>query len=285
MNHNKETSCVQPGTGFGKELAADKSIRQPVDNFCCPANVVFYQSRQYNALDTTRREIRLVRLHPSDEDQPIQCDLVDNVVLEDFKDEYQAISYGAGGPDTTAVVIVNGIRFNAFTGVMHTFRQVRRTYHSYLKDGIAAPLLWVDQICINQSDPVERSHQVVLMREVYHNAFQTLIWLGGDDSAGERLQLLVKVVDVYQHLFDPEVGQGFEVDRAVIANGCAQVSLEPAMSGRFSHEWKGLKDLISSPWFTRCWVLQEVLCSNKRTVFYGQFFISWEQFELGTLLS
>lgn len=162
-----------------------------------------------------------MRLHSSDANQLIQCDLVDNIVLEDFKDEYQAISYCAGDPDTTAVVTVKRIPFNAFIGVMHTLRQARRTYHSYLKDGIVAPLLWVDQICINQSDPVERSHQVVLMREVYHNAYQTLIWLGGDDSAGERLQLLVKVVNVYQQLFDPEVGQGFEVDRVVIANGCA----------------------------------------------------------------
>ncbi|MCJ1269821.1 hypothetical protein MMC22_009714 [Lobaria immixta] len=216
-------------------------------------------------------EIRLVRLHPSDKDQPIQCDLVDNVVLENFKDECQAISYCVGEPDINTVVIVNGIPFNAFIGVMHTLRQVRRTYHSYLKDGIAAPLLWVDQICINHSDPIERSHQVVLMREVYHNAFQTLIWLDGDDSAGEELQLLAKVVDAYQHLFDPEAGQGSKVNRAVCANGCAQVSLEPAMSGRFSHESKGLKDLISSPWFTRCWILQE-------------FFISWEQFQRGMTL-
>jgi hypothetical protein len=41
-----------------------------------------------------------------------------------------------------------------------------------------ARVLWVDQICINQTDVPERSSQVLLMRDFYKRATRTRIWLG-----------------------------------------------------------------------------------------------------------
>jgi hypothetical protein len=38
-------------------------------------------------------------------------------------------------------------------------------------------LYWVDQVCINQSNNVERGEQVQLMREIYQRASHTTIWL------------------------------------------------------------------------------------------------------------
>ena len=45
--------------------------------------------------------------------------------------------------------------------------------------------LWIDGICINQEASGERSHQVKLMKAVYSNAEQVLVWLGdgGQTSA------------------------------------------------------------------------------------------------------
>ncbi|TGJ88463.1 hypothetical protein E0Z10_g335 [Xylaria hypoxylon] len=40
-------------------------------------------------------------------------------------------------------------------------------------------MLWVDAVCINQSDISERGKQVVLMEQVYRNASKTVVYLGG----------------------------------------------------------------------------------------------------------
>ena len=42
--------------------------------------------------------------------------------------------------------------------------------------------LWIDAICINQSDDVEKSQQVQLMRGIYATADHVLIWTGEEDE-------------------------------------------------------------------------------------------------------
>jgi hypothetical protein len=39
-------------------------------------------------------------------------------------------------------------------------------------------VLWADAICINQNDPIEKTSQVQLMRDIYRAAHQVIIWLG-----------------------------------------------------------------------------------------------------------
>jgi hypothetical protein len=39
-------------------------------------------------------------------------------------------------------------------------------------------ILWADALCINQSDLVERTHQVSLMSSVYGRAALVIVWLG-----------------------------------------------------------------------------------------------------------
>jgi hypothetical protein len=39
-------------------------------------------------------------------------------------------------------------------------------------------VLWADAICINQNDPIEKTSQVQLMRDIYRTAHRVIIWLG-----------------------------------------------------------------------------------------------------------
>ncbi|KAH7396120.1 heterokaryon incompatibility protein-domain-containing protein, partial [Pyrenochaeta sp. MPI-SDFR-AT-0127] len=39
-------------------------------------------------------------------------------------------------------------------------------------------VLWVDAICINQTDNDERSKQVAIMGEIYNRAIKVFAWLG-----------------------------------------------------------------------------------------------------------
>ncbi len=43
-------------------------------------------------------------------------------------------------------------------------------------------VIWVDAICINQINEVEKSLQLSLMGDIYSNANETFIWLGEEDE-------------------------------------------------------------------------------------------------------
>lgn len=42
----------------------------------------------------------------------------------------------------------------------------------------AESFFWIDYLCINQADALERSHQVALMGSLYEHASMTAVWLG-----------------------------------------------------------------------------------------------------------
>ncbi|KAH6857601.1 heterokaryon incompatibility, partial [Alternaria alternata] len=48
----------------------------------------------------------------------------------------------------------------------------------HLRDRASERILWVDAICINQSDEEEKLSQVQSMGDVYRNAVEVRIWLG-----------------------------------------------------------------------------------------------------------
>lgn len=39
-------------------------------------------------------------------------------------------------------------------------------------------VIWIDAICINQSDELEREEQVTKMKAIYENAEEVILWLG-----------------------------------------------------------------------------------------------------------
>lgn len=47
------------------------------------------------------------------------------------------------------------------------------------------PPLWVDALCIDQSDLTERSHQVTIMHTIYRRSTHLLVWLGETFGAGD----------------------------------------------------------------------------------------------------
>jgi hypothetical protein len=66
--------------------------------------------------------------------------------------------------------------FNVTTNLFRALSRFRRRSESLV--------LWVDAICINQNDDVEKLHQIDLMRDVYSSAREVMMWLG-EPNAGD----------------------------------------------------------------------------------------------------
>lgn len=133
------------------------------DVFGTPENKVFYASNPYSRLDVNRKEIRLLKIHPDDGTGSIKCTLLPSIPLDQARSLYTALSYCAGDSTRTDIIVVNGIGFNAFANLRHALGGVREFWDKTYKHADKDLLLWTDQICIDQMDLQERSHQVGFM--------------------------------------------------------------------------------------------------------------------------
>ena len=60
----------------------------------------------------------------------------------------------------------------------------------YLPQRCGTKYLWIDQICIDQSNVKEQNRQVEIMGNIYRYAYKVLIWMDADDSVARSLNEL-----------------------------------------------------------------------------------------------
>jgi hypothetical protein len=112
------------------------------------------QNPIYGRLDESKKEIRLLRINPSnDENRMIECKIT-TVALEEAE-PYAALSYVWGDPKATATIVINNHQVNVTTNLEGFLRQYRSYHRTW--SGEEPSLLWVDAICINQHDIPERN--------------------------------------------------------------------------------------------------------------------------------
>lgn len=123
----------------------------------------------YRALDPHLPEIRVLKLLPSASfDAPLECRLVHQALHGD-SDGYEALSYVWGGNEFTAEITLNNEPYSITPNLDIALRHLRRPS--------AERTLWVDALCINQHDLVERSRQVLLMKDIYAHCTVDLAWM------------------------------------------------------------------------------------------------------------
>ncbi|KAH6685701.1 heterokaryon incompatibility protein-domain-containing protein [Plectosphaerella plurivora] len=126
---------------------------------------------------------------------------------------YNALSY-AWTHDTSATVMINGHPFN----ISSDLHQCLQAMSKHVAKG-ALSFLWVDAICINQADDVERAAQVAIMSQIYRGCRECLVWLGPeqDDS-----HLVFALVEEFEEmcLVDPQQIQkmNIKIDYSISTN-------------------------------------------------------------------
>ncbi|CAJ0550919.1 Ff.00g108490.m01.CDS01 [Fusarium sp. VM40] len=248
------------------------------DIFCTPENSEFLLKVPYQDLDATRREIRLLKILPDSGSGFIECELLPSISLHRVYKQYRALSYCAGDARNTKPILVNGARCNVFANLHHALTVVR---HHWKTQGYREDLLlWVDQICINQANLTERSHQVGFMRDIYHGAKQTFICLSTTNTEGLGLkwfaELWQALVEDYYQKFVEEAGVVLNDAWYTDARG---ETISGDTTRRFLHVKLAEKafisglakfcDFLQSPWWERAWVFQEFMMSSQPTFLLG----------------
>jgi hypothetical protein len=116
--------------------------------------------------------------------------------------------------------------------------------------------LWVDQICIDQTQMKERGHQVGIMEHIYRGAEETLCWLGQDPTNGLAFSVMPRMIHDYRlNRQDPK--RLHYVDK-----------IDPWkwLSGAENNAFRAM---AASSYWTRHWIVQEILLSAKVVLLYG----------------
>jgi Heterokaryon incompatibility protein (HET) len=192
-------------------------------------------------------EVRLLILNPGLPDEPIECFLEHYSVNQAKK--YQALSYAWGDPRDVSSIQVDGCPF-----------QVSRNLKDFLvsyRTNNTCPVLWIDAVCINQHDILERSAQIRLMKRIYEGADIVLIWLGQEVDATESA--IEQIQHVYHDFWLPRLereGSPEKVISSITANDVREIIGQGQEGGGHKDihvAWDGIQDLLLRPWWSRIW--------------------------------
>ena len=237
----------------------------------------------YDPLELEVGYIRLLTLQPSpDPLADIECTIAHEATSQA---NYTALSYTWGSVEEKQFITLNRCSFavtrNLFVALQH------------LRSGNESLTLWIDAICINQQDVDERTHQVRQMVEIYKNAIQVFIWMGEEI---EHLDAAISLMNRCKQTMEPGAYGVPRVEGAVDSaasefrrNGLdVQIKLviEPVGFGveglvdlaedEFRRKgWDALVKLLERPWWSRVWIVQEVVYGKDPVVVCGKHRFPW----------
>ncbi|KAF6823015.1 hypothetical protein CPLU01_11639 [Colletotrichum plurivorum] len=133
--------------------------------------------------------------------------------------------------------------------------------------------IWIDNLCINQRDLPELASQVQMMGKIYSKAIRTLIWLGPDSgSTSLAWSLLDRIYAVFRSQ-TPSARRLEDIPGHLFSQIAHDASGLPPLD---DEQWVRLKDLLRVRWFSRIWVIQEVVLSLEDPIIvYGRHVYPW----------
>ena len=127
--------------------------------------------------------------------------------------------------------------------------------------------VWIDAICINQLDLVEKTAQVKMMYEIYAGATQVLACIGPSDEHSDTVLQATENMDMFVQNLPKDLSW---TPRDLNA---WNPPLDEAAAAQFLEHYS---EFSMRPYFTRVWVVQEVAAGRVNArVLCGQRIILW----------
>ena len=115
--------------------------------------------------------------------------------------------------------------------------------------------LWIDALCIDQSDARERTHQVKIMSEIFGRADQVISWLGPSYDLSEFAMTTIAGHTPGKH-----------------------TPMLPFLTQKTKSE--AICSLCERPYWKRLWIFQELRHAKHITLMCGDRTVPWDQFRL-----
>lgn len=200
---------------------------------------------QYDPLDPLQPSFRLCKLLPGTGTEEICCYLT-NELTEESRGHYVALSYEWGRPTESPSIQLNNTKFHVQPNLFAALQAIRKPDEPLV--------LWIDALCINQLDLLERNHQVSQMGSIYTNAKLIYAWLGpeADDSDS--------IFEYLQHF------SGISVRDRNGHQNCPIKSLPE----------EALRALCHREYWHRMWIKQEIVLAKEIRIYCGSRSLDWD---------
>jgi hypothetical protein len=220
----------------------------------------------YNHLEPW--QTRILCLYPSGcssdgRDVPLSADLM-VVTVSDAEDflispdgaavKYTALSYSWGRPALNETLTCNGkampISWSNAAALVALRKSSEPTY------------VWIDAICINQEDALEKSAQVARMLKIYRKAQSVTVWLGEPDADSLLAFAFIQEFSrMKQDLVD------FKKTTHI-----------PDCHAELRQVLRALLRFFERPWLRRTWIRQEIYGARRLDVHCGSQQVSWDDY-------
>ncbi|KAK6829067.1 hypothetical protein RU639_003702 [Aspergillus parasiticus] len=205
----------------------------------------------WKPLKEPARQIRLLHLLPGKGIEDLRGDLIISAITD--RVEYDAISYTWGSALQPFTLHTTEGNIPITTSLYVALMRMRKH-----KEAI---WLWVDAICINQKDDIEKAAQISMMPDIFRSATRVYAWIGEEgDGSSEVIETLKQI---------------------------AKQRLEPTMPSSNRYQdipplgrifWNNLGKLLERKWFRRIWIVQEIVLARDIMVLCGNESVPWGQF-------
>lgn len=203
------------------------------------------------------KSIRLATIRPGTGDDDVLVDLHIESFAIHSPPSYEALSYVWGSTEAPQPIYI-GSSDRATLGVTRSLK----TALQHLRYPDRERVVWVDAVCINQSDDVEKGAEVATMGQLYACAEHVVVWLGPEaDGSGMAMERLCYI------------GSQIEVDwggiqRITSASNLEHVDLSIADPNSVlpmdMEQSAAVASLLNREWFDRLWVRQEILVAEEK---------------------
>jgi len=202
-----------------------------------------------------KRTFRLLCLFRSESpNHPLKGVLIDQVIDDSLP--YDCLSYTWGSPGGNTSIELQGNVLAITKNLDVALRNIRSRIHPSAE----FTLIWVDAICINQQDYLERNNQVGQMRQIYTHAERVIAYLGEDADDSQHLaSLFPTILGLWDRKSSPPPDTDFSIWNFIIKEEeYENFGLPPA-----NHTiWRAYAKFLNRPWFVRAWIVQEALLAR-----------------------
>ncbi|QIW95813.1 hypothetical protein AMS68_001331 [Peltaster fructicola] len=237
------------------------------------SNKVFY-TKPFQS----KEEIRLLHILPG-RDTELKLEL-ETRLLSAAQDTYEALSYSWGpGNDMKEVILNEHEPIFGSDGQPKRFKVSLHLHQALVRLRLvdSPRTVWIDAICINQSDVTEMNHQVPKMGQIYRQAKRTIIWIT-EFKETVTLQTCVRTF--------PAEDDENKNSRTLCAQQDGSASEHGDMDTRLRRLLADFHDRLEqaksgNAWYLRLWCVQEFHFSKKLpSVYLGQHAIGWSHFAM-----
>ena len=206
---------------------------------------------KYETLNQQKNEFRLVELQSGLqywEDRLLPISLISGRLRQCSLSDpppFVALSYECGDPSKVIPFLLDGEFVPITTNLWNALWELKKHSHT---------LVWVDCFCIDQRNNTEKSAQIMRLNVIFREADLVVSWLGPASNGSDSVMRAMQSVSHQQ--------------------ACSETAMrfDTTSSDCVAH-------FLARSYWSRSWVLQEIIAGARVQICCGQLMVPWEAFD------